>query len=141
MLKRFCCAVLGVLICVGLSFAQWQTPENVGDVVNSDMDEVRACISPDGKTLYFSSNRDGRMDVWMATKVVDEWQNLTKLPSPINTDDDDWLAHISSDGDSMFFISDRSPSLDYDVYKSWKNGGNWQQPLLLPPPVNSDFTE
>ena len=144
MLRHISLVGLGVLFCVNLGSAQWQNPENVGNVVNSNANEQRPCISLDGTTLYFSSDRaggQGHDDIWMATKAGRVWQNLTNLGTPVNSDRDDFLPCISSDGDSLFFVSNRFPTESLDIWKSWKDGGNWQQPKLLPPPVNSDETE
>jgi len=46
---------------------EWSVPRNLGPAVNSEYSETRACMSPDGKMLYFNSNRIGGMggyDLW-----------------------------------------------------------------------------
>lgn len=37
----------------------WNTPENVGPVVNTSFNETQPHIASDGRTLYFASNRPG----------------------------------------------------------------------------------
>jgi len=51
----------------------WGPPVNLGPIVNTSSDENGPCISADGSTLYFSSNRPGGwpgglggMDMWQA---------------------------------------------------------------------------
>ena len=48
---------------------EWQTPVNLGPLINTSAAEDEPVISGDGTTLYFSSNRpggSGRMDIWQA---------------------------------------------------------------------------
>ena len=54
----------------------WSEPVNLGPTINSDRGENTPEISPDGRTLLFSSNRDGGvgdLDIWQASidPVVD----------------------------------------------------------------------
>jgi len=39
--------------------AGWQAPENLGGPVNTGFNEYGPALTPDGRTLYFSSNRPG----------------------------------------------------------------------------------
>ena len=144
MLKRCFLIGVAVLICTSLGFAHWKAPVNLGDTINSSSDEVRAVFFLDDSTLYFSSNRpggEGKMDIWSSVKDSNGWQAPQNMGPPINTDSDDWLPCFSSDGDTMYFISDRPPSQDNDIWKTWKKGGDWQPPVLLGSPVNSDASE
>ena len=38
---------------------KWQRPENLGYPLNTAAEEVSACVAPDGKKIYFSSDREG----------------------------------------------------------------------------------
>jgi len=55
----------------------WSEPMNLGPTINSDMGENTPAISADGRSLLFSSNRDGSnigdLDIWQASidPVVD----------------------------------------------------------------------
>jgi hypothetical protein len=49
----------------------WAAPLNLGPTVNSDSFDGFASLSPDGQTLYFTSNRPGGFggtDIWMSTR-------------------------------------------------------------------------
>ena len=49
----------------------WSAPVKLGPNVNSDLDDVRAYIAPDGKTLYFESGPNepnGDLDIYMTTR-------------------------------------------------------------------------
>ena len=54
----------------------WTKPVNLGEKINSKHSECRAYVSPDGKYLFFSSDRNGDYDSWwVSTKVLDEFRN------------------------------------------------------------------
>jgi hypothetical protein len=48
------------------------TPVNLGPAINSPSSDMTACISPDGLSLFFSSNRSPGgyrdFDLWVATR-------------------------------------------------------------------------
>jgi hypothetical protein len=46
--------------------APWQTPVNLGSGVNSPSHDAQPRVSPDGRTLYFISQRKSGWDVWEA---------------------------------------------------------------------------
>lgn len=50
----------------------WGRPVNLGERINSEYAENRAFISPDGKYLFFTSNRNGTMDTWWVDAIVIE---------------------------------------------------------------------
>ena len=53
-------------------FDPWSVPTNLGNQVNSTVDDVAPWLSKDGTTLYFSSNRPGgygMRDIWYTTRV------------------------------------------------------------------------
>jgi hypothetical protein len=50
----------------------WSPAENMGDVINSDADEICPSVSPDGKYLFFTSNRNGTSAVyWVDASVIE----------------------------------------------------------------------
>jgi hypothetical protein len=56
----------------GTLFDPWSVPTNLGNPVNSTVDDVAPWLSKDGTTLYFSSNRPGgygMRDIWYTTRV------------------------------------------------------------------------
>jgi len=55
--------------------------------------------SPDGKYIYFNSDRSGKMQIWRMG--VDGSQ-----PEAVTSDDtNNWFPHISPDGKQMVFLS------------------------------------
>ena len=49
----------------------WDTPENLGPIVNGEFNDLQPYIASDGRTLYFTSNRPGGpglLDLYMTTR-------------------------------------------------------------------------
>ncbi|HNY01728.1 MAG TPA: OmpA family protein [Bacteroidales bacterium] len=90
---------------------QWQTPVNLGPVINSKGNEKSPFIHPDGKTLYFSS--DGWMglggyDIFYSRLGNDgTWSKPVNIGYPINSTDDEVGFFVSTDGQQGFFASNK----------------------------------
>ena len=51
---------------------RWAEPRNLGKSVNSGFSEYGATITPDGKYLFFTSNRNGNEDIfWVSLKIIE----------------------------------------------------------------------
>ena len=59
-------------------------------------------ISPDGKQVYFDSNRSGNLDLWSMPATGGELHQLTNAP------EDDGSIGLSPDGNTLAFVSERS---------------------------------
>jgi len=61
----------------------WSKPKLLGNTLNTDGDENGPFLASDGKTLYFSTDREGgegSNDIWMSQRQDDSWKNgLTQL--------------------------------------------------------------
>ncbi|MEH0155363.1 OmpA family protein [Limibacter armeniacum] len=84
----------------------WSEPIHLGEKLNSSKTEMSPYLSPDGKTLYFSSNRHGgrgSADIYYAHRLDDTWQNWSE---PVN------LRAVNSEGyDGYFVMADSSRAL------------------------------
>jgi len=87
----------------------WTVPIRLGENINSKKWDCSASLSPDGKTLYFSSTRDGTLggrDIWRSRVMEDEsWGPAQNLGPVINTPYDDDAAFIHADGKTLYFSS------------------------------------
>jgi len=96
----------------------WQTPINLGDVINTPFAERTPFLHPDMKTLYFSSDGHGglgHLDVYMTTRLDDTWTKWStpiNLGKSINTTHNDWGYRISTDGQTAYFSAMTSDSED-----------------------------
>ena len=69
---------------------QWQQPINLGSQINTKLQELSPSLSPDTRTLYFSTNSKGTgsFDVYSATRLDDtwtSWSNPANMGNEINT--------------------------------------------------------
>jgi epidermal growth factor receptor substrate 15 len=102
---------------------QWSKEENLGNVINTPFDEDYPYITPDGKTLYFSSkghNSMGGYDVFKSEwdEQSKTWSKPVNLDFAINTPDDDVQYVTDPKSDYGFFSSKRSvPDGKITVYK------------------------
>lgn len=114
---------------------------------NSEKWESQAAISCDGRTLYFSSIREGGLggaDIWYSKKMLNgNWSPPMNMGPSINTTEDEESPFISNDGRTLFFTSTGHLSLgDQDIFMSFLNEkGVWELPTNLGPEINSPFTE
>ncbi|MBN8702430.1 MAG: PD40 domain-containing protein [Bacteroidetes bacterium] len=106
-----------------LPTGEWGVPQNLGEPINSAANEDFPNISPDGKTLYFSSNGHtsmGGYDIFKSTwdEKSQRWVNLKNLGYPINTPYDNMNFRISSNGRYGYISALRSGGQgDLDIYR------------------------
>lgn len=99
------------------SAGMWSRPFNLGPTINTPGYEISPFLSPDGRSLYFSSNGHdgmGDADIFVADRLYnDSWTVWTKprnLGAPVNSEKFD--AYFSTYGDSIsYFTSNRSGKL------------------------------
>jgi OmpA-OmpF porin, OOP family len=71
---------------------KWSEPQNLGGNINTQYQEVSPSLSPDGTTLYFSSNGrkgNGSFDVYSASRLDETWTNWSipvNMGTAINTE-------------------------------------------------------
>lgn len=92
--------------------APWGMPVNLGPVVNSDRVDNNPRLSPDGLTLFFSSDKGkkpGDRDIFICTRdsLDGAWSAPRNLGAPVNTDKDEAFALLSPDGKILYVTSSR----------------------------------
>ncbi len=125
---------------------KWRTPEPIGKPIASSYWEGGACVSPDGKKYFFTSERTGGFggsDIWMVQRLnKKEWGKPENLGSEINTIYDEAGMFLAPDGKTLFFCSNGPGSMgSYDVFKSVLEGGKWSKPTNVGYPINSPAKE
>jgi hypothetical protein len=97
-----------------VAWGPWSPPVHLGPSVNSPFNDYHPAISPDGLSLYFTSDRPGgfgREDIWVSRRasIHDEWGEAQNLGPVVNAagDSGTGVPSFSPDGHRMFFSSDR----------------------------------
>lgn len=128
----------------------WGKPHALGKNVNSSYFESSACITADGNSLYFVSEREGfgissfgMGDIYMAKREGSDWGKPVNLGSSINTVDDEIGVFIHPDGKTLFFSSNGQGSMGgHDIFMSTLGAdGKWSAPVNLGYPINSTKEE
>ena len=108
-------------------------------------DDANPSVTPDGNTMYFSSDRpDGKggYDIWYSQRVGTRWASPISLDTTINSRFDESSPFISSDGTKIYFSSNGwGGAGGFDVYSSEKRDGTWLPNLNVGPPINSNADE
>jgi len=122
---------------------EWTVPHPLNKNINSPHSwETSACISADGKKLFFTSNRPGgfgELDIWVSERdEKGEWGKAVNLGPTINTSGHEDAPFIHADGVTLYFSSDGHPTMgSNDIFRSeWKDGA-WTRPANMGFPVNS----
>ena len=121
---------------------KWSPAKRLGDNVNSGDMENHASISPDGKTLYFTSNRSnsrGGYDIYTSARLPNgEWGKAQNLGKVVNTPQDEATPFIASDNKTLYFSSKGHFNMGgYDVFYSTLENKKWAEPSNLGYPVNN----
>ncbi len=126
---------------------RWGRSRNFGSPVNTKFWESQPTIAPDGKTIYFASNRpggEGGIDIWK-TEMIEEgvFSEPVNLGPPINTPDDETAPFIHADGRTLYFASNGHPGFGgRDIFFSTLSfDGEWQVPINLGTPINTPDDE
>lgn len=122
----------------------WSNPKKFGPNINSKAYETHVAISPDGKTLYYVSDREGGYggkDIYFCNLLpTGTWAAPQNAGPTINTSGDEDGVFIHPDGITMYFSSNGHSSIGgYDIFNSVYNedSSKWSTPSNLGYPINS----
>jgi len=89
-------------------------PVALGSAINSEYNELRPLVTPDGKTLYFSrqnhpENTGGVKDdedIWFSERdtLSGDWQVAKNIGRPLNNNGPNFISSISRDGNTMLLL-------------------------------------
>lgn len=142
----------------------WTSPQNLGPRVNSPFNDYGPALSPDGRTLYFASNRprpddaqQPQVDAWPATVREDLFQRdydlyaaqiadagvMNAVPlAMLNTPHNEGAPAVTPFGDFLYFASDRPGGLGgFDIYRARCLRGEFLPPENLGPSLNTAANE
>ncbi|MCF6366137.1 MAG: OmpA family protein [Bacteroidales bacterium] len=133
---------LGDIYTSTLENNSWTEPKKLGKNINKRKSTERhVALSPDGKTLYFSSDRkDGKggRDIWVSNLKDDgTWGEPSNIN--INTKADEESPYMLSDGMTFYFSSKGHKGMGgYDIFKCMlQNDGTFSEPVNVGFPINT----
>ena len=102
-------------------------------------------LSPDGKRLFFSSDRPGSLggkDLYVVYRQGDAWSEPENLGPTINTAGDELYPFMDSEG-WLYFATDSRPGLGkQDIFRSRELAGGRWSPVENPgSPINSAYDD
>jgi len=104
------------------------------------------CLSYDGNTLFFTTNKEGGiglMDIWYCKRNSDNSFSAPKnMGRPLNTGGYEGFASVSPDNKYLYFMKDANKSIPEGqrcckIYVAEKRGAFYVNPQPLPYPVNT----
>lgn len=133
--------------------APWETPQNLGPVINTGTVDNNPYPTPDGHSLFFTSSRaggSGGPDLWVSHRgdIHDDsgWEPPTNLGATINTSFIDSGPVYFVDpmtGRAMIFFSSTRPggqgSMDFYV-STLEDDGTWGSGVIIPE-LNTPFDD
>jgi len=126
---------------------RWSPGINLGQPVNTAYWESQPSISPNGRMLFFVSNRPGGMggmDIWYSILGSNgRWGRPVNPGKTINTSGDEFSPFIYFNGKTLYFSSNgRETFGGHDIYVTKMNpDSTWTAPENLGPPVNTPADE
>jgi outer membrane protein OmpA-like peptidoglycan-associated protein/tetratricopeptide (TPR) repeat protein len=125
---------------------RWTPAKNMGHIVNSAGWDAQPALSPDGKTLYFASNRIGSLgssDIWMTKRNnKGQWMIPVNLGPNVNTKYSEATPFLHPDGVTLYFTSDGWPGMGKsDIFYTERSFNNWEKPTNLGYPINTEGVE
>lgn len=107
---------------------------------NNNVNHMHPAFSPDGNTIYFTSDKSGvgGTDIFYSTLSEKGWSRARNLEGPVNTTANEGFPFMSFDN-KLFFCSKGHASYGgFDIFVSEQDEkGNWSQPINVGLPINS----
>lgn len=124
---------------------KWTKIKRLNSNINTKFWESHACLSRDGKKLYFTSNRKdsyGGLDIYVSTRndvSHDNWGPAQNLGSTINSLLNEETPFITADERKIYFSSLGHNGMGgYDIFVSERGGdGTWTKPINIGYPLNT----
>jgi len=128
---------------------QWTKPRKA--FFSGRYNDDSAVFTPDGKRLYFSSNRPyenytdpTNMNIWFVEKTETGWSQPIFEENVNNPETSEWRLAFSKDG-TMYVTSGSSrPEIgmySFDIYASFYVNGSYTKPQRIDQPFNTDKSE
>ena len=132
----------------------WDEAQPFSRIINTGCNEGSACLSRDGKTLYFARCKVldhqfdcmdcmGSCDIYVSHLKEDStWDDPVNLGANVNTASWESQPTLSHTEDTLYFSSDRLGGFGLsDIYFTHKVGNGWSKAQNLGPVINTRGNE
>jgi outer membrane protein OmpA-like peptidoglycan-associated protein len=126
----------------------WGDVKNLGNTINTSAWDSHPSLSHSSDTLFFASDRIGGFgmsDIYYAVKdkKTGGWQRARNIGPTINTRSSEVSPFFHHSFNVLYFSSNGQPLNfgDFDIYKSYRQNGNWGEPKNIGPLVNGPGSE
>ncbi len=122
---------------------KWSKLEKLNGNINTKYWESHASLSKEGKTLYFTSNREGGyggLDIYKSERNRGgDWGPAINLGPVINSKYNEDTPFVTDDGSTLYFSSLGHYNMGgYDIFYSTRlDNGQWAKPLNAGYPLNT----
>jgi TolB protein len=121
----------------------WSAPEAV--TFNSDANDFDPAFAPDGRFVYFFSNRPGGLggdDIYRVAVNSKDFGAIDHLGREVNSAGDEWAPALSPDGKTLLFATNgRGGKGRHDLFTSKWGSGHWSEATPLPGAINTAVDE
>ena len=121
----------------------WGKPKQLSSDINTKYRELHVTISPDGNSMYFSSDRPGGfggLDIYVKKKLPNgKWSDPQLLPEEVNTASDEEYPFVHPNGSILYFNSKGHENVGgYDVfYSKISDDGTYSKAENMCSPINT----
>lgn len=119
----------------------WTKPEVASFATDTDFASIEPCISPDGKKLFFASDRPipdslekADFNIWVMNRKSDSWEKPKLVSNLVNSKSGEFFPSLTNNGTLYFTRS--SPSGVHFILRSKFINGKYSKPEKLPEQVN-----
>lgn len=122
---------------------KWLPRSPIQGRVNTPCNEGAACISADGRFLFFAASAKadnfGSMDLYVSEWKGGAWQEPKNLGHRVNGPHWESQPNFSADGKTLYFVSNRPGGLGkQDIWKTYRlPNEEWSDPVNLGSPINT----
>lgn len=133
----------GSLFMISKAGEGWSKPAIIAPSINQPKYlESTASITPDGKTIYFASDRvggQGGMDIWKTQQQANgTWSAAVNLGPDVNSKANEDAPFIHPDQKTLFFTSDGHSTMGgRDIFVTKLVNAKWTSPENMGYPVNT----
>lgn len=111
----------------------WTDPTAVS--FSSDYQDIGPFIAPDGKRLYFWSNRPltpttplmRHHQIWVVEREGDAWGDPENLLLPVESVEGEWDVSVTADG-TLYYMANYPALGGYGLYRAEEEDGSYQMP-------------